>query len=232
MDGMARTDGSELAAYLRRLNRQPSFEHRLELASSFFLEQPYSTNPLGGSPTSKETLTWSLAGFDCVTYIETVLALAASSTARQFSTELRLTRYNRGTVNWFERNHYMTDWVRNNKRRGTVVDLTRGPETIAKTRRLDVVPGLQPRVTRFRCFPKRSFSKTRSRIRTGDVILFVSTRSRLDVFHAGVLIRNGPEVLLRHATRSAGKVVEQTLASFLANNRMSGFILLRPRCPH
>jgi hypothetical protein len=60
--------------------------------------------------------------------------------------------------------------------------------------------------------------------------MFVSTRKHLDVFHAGILIRRGEDILLRHATRSAGKVVEQDVGEFLRSNRMSGFILARPLC--
>jgi hypothetical protein len=67
-------------------------------------------------------------------------------------------------------------------------------------------------------------------MRTGDLILFVSTREHLDVFHTGILIRRDDRVLMRHATRSAGKVIEQDLADFLKTNRMSGFILARPLC--
>src|SRR5215510_13978168 len=130
---MAAKDGVALARYLRKLSAHASLEDRLELASSFFLGRPYSTNPLGGGPGSKETLTCSLQGFDCVTYIETVLALAASNTVTQFANELRQIRYSGGSVDWFQRNHYMVDWARNNKRRRALVDLTRGPKTVAKT---------------------------------------------------------------------------------------------------
>jgi hypothetical protein len=50
------------------------------------------------------------------------------------------------------------------------------------------------------------------------------------VFHTGILIHRDDRVLMRHAKRSAGKVVEQDLADFLKRNRMSGFILARPLC--
>jgi hypothetical protein len=65
-------------------------------------------------------------------------------------------------------------------------------------------------------------------MRTGDLILFASARKRLDVFHAGLLVLRKEETVLRHATRSAGAVIDQPLDSFLKSNRMSGFILLRP----
>jgi hypothetical protein len=37
-------------------------------------------------------------------------------------------------------------------------------------------------------------------------------------------------VWLRHASRTAGRVIDQQLADFLKAHRMSGIILLRPLC--
>lgn len=207
-----------------------STEARLDEASGFFLDHGYAQDPLGGGPGLKEVFRASLGAFDCVTYMESVLALAASSNADEFVTHLREIRYRNGKVDWFERNHYMSAWLANNKRLGTLADLTRGRETIAKSRTLDVIDGLPSRRVTFRCFPKRRFATIKHRIRTGDLILFVSTRKHLDVFHTGILIRRNDRVLLRHATRSAGRVIEQDLAAFLKKNRMSGFILARPIC--
>jgi cell wall-associated NlpC family hydrolase len=65
------------------------------------------------------------------------------------------------------------------------------------------------------------------KIETGDLIFFASTRAHLDVFHCGILIRNGHGVLLRHASRSKGSVVEQPLGEFLKQNRMAGAIVVR-----
>jgi hypothetical protein len=66
------------------------------------------------------------------------------------------------------------------------------------------------------------------RLRNGDVISFVSTHKHLDVFHAGIIVRDGKRILLRHASRSQGGVVEQELSEFLKANRMAGVIVVRP----
>ena len=212
------------------LTGEGSFEARLARVSRLFLGRPYIGNPLGGGPLSAELFCVSFDGFDCVTYLETVLALARSKTAAMFFRELRALRYLDGRVDWFRRNHYMVDWLARNESRSVVQDLTRGSGTVIKTRKLDLVAGLPPKRVKFRCFPKRAFRRIKDRIRTGDLILFVSTRRRLDVFHAGLLIRQDDRISLRHATRSAGKVVEQDVADFLKSHRMSGFILARPLC--
>jgi len=220
----------QVARLLHRLNETDSMDARVDQASKLFLGRPYVENPLGGGAHRKEVLRVSLDEFDCVTYMEAVLALAASRNANEFLQELCRLRYRSGNVLWFDRNHYMVDWLARNKTRGSIKDLTRGRDTIAKTRTLDVVQGLPPRRVTFRCFPKRRFARIKHRIRTGDLIMFVSTKKQLDVFHTGILIRQDDRALLRHATRSTGKVVEQDLREFLMNHRMSGFILARPLC--
>jgi hypothetical protein len=80
----------------------------------------------------------------------------------------------------------------------------------------------------FRVFPKKRIKGVEKRIRTGDLACFGSTKKNLDVFHTGILIRLGDTILLRHASRTARKVIDQDLHVFLKNNRMSGLVLLRP----
>ena len=65
-------------------------------------------------------------------------------------------------------------------------------------------------------------------LQTGDLIFFVSTRKNLDVFHAGILVRTDQRLLMRHASRSEGFVVEEELNEFLKANRMAGVIVMRP----
>jgi signal peptidase I len=66
-------------------------------------------------------------------------------------------------------------------------------------------------------------------LQSGDLIFFVSTRKNLDVFHAGIIVRDSKKVLMRHASRSQGLVVEQELSEFLKANRMAGVIVMRPQ---
>jgi hypothetical protein len=155
--------------------------------------------------------------------------LALASGADDFVGRLRKIRYEDGTIDWKCRNHYMTGWIRNNIRAGSLrrMSLPSG-STVVKDRLLDVVPGLPPVRSRFSCVPRRSFGKLVSRLETGDLIFFASTRRHLDVFHCGIIVRDGTEVLVRHASRSRGGVVQQPLEEFLKANRMAGVIAARP----
>src|SRR5262245_66339541 len=93
---------------------------RLDVISAKLLGKPYQSDPLTGSADTREVFTVSTDRFDCVTYIETVFALARSRDARRFVNILRRIRYADGKVEWSFRNHYMTEWIRNNVRSGWI----------------------------------------------------------------------------------------------------------------
>lgn len=218
----------EAELLLEEVSDTSNLGERTERISAHFLGRPYFTNPLEGGPHAPEIFKASLEGFDCVTYIETTLALARSHAIDEFIVELREMRYANGRIDFYRRNHYMVDWVTNNRERGIIKDLTLGPKAVIKTRTLSLIEALPEKTVSFHCFPKQSLNQIQIGIETGDVMLFASTRKTLDVFHAGILIEGKDEISLRHASRTAGRVTEQSLASFISAHRMSGVILLRP----
>ena len=203
---------------------------RIEVLSRHFVGYPYQANPLIGSADTPEVFTASIDGFDCVTYIETVVALARASNVDDFIEYLRQIRYEQGRIEWERRNHYMTGWIRNNVSAGilTPVSMPAIP-TVSRERVLNVIPGLASQRTRMKSVPKRSVPRLEPYLQTGDLIFFVSTRKNLDVFHAGIIVRDGERILIRHASRSQGGVVEQELGEFLKTNRMAGVIVVRPQ---
>ena len=201
---------------------------RIEFLSRLFLGRPYKINPLIGSASTPEVFTASLDDFDCVTYIETVLALSRASSADSFIQSLRRIRYDNGRIEWNRRNHYMSRWIRNNARSGAVRPISSKVSPVVKERTLDVVPGLPPVRARFKCVPKSFIRRMAADVKTGDLIFFASTRPHLDIFHCGILVRDGDRLRMRHASRSRNGVVEQDLDEFLKNNRMAGVIVVRP----
>jgi hypothetical protein len=229
---MSRKKKSASAVAVKRILKplaiEPDLAKRIDAFSAQFIDCPYVTNSLVGSPHLPEQLVIKLDGFDCVTYMETVLALALSETEEQFKENLIRIRYKNDEVEWQKRNHYMVDWWRNNEELGLIQDLTRGSESVEKTRELNLIEGLPTRRVNFRVFPKKNIRHVEKRIKTGDFVCFGSTKKNLDVFHTGILIRRDDKILLRHASRTAGKVIDQDLQDFLQHNRMPGFVLLRP----
>jgi len=220
----------EAESLLRDLEGVSSIAARISKISQRFLGRPYVEAPLGGGVDRREVFSASLDGFDCVTYIESVLAFAVSRTLDEFIDSLRKIRYAEGTIGWFSRNHYMIDWARNNDAAGFVSNMTTGEHTVERTCHLNLVPGLPSRTETFSYFPKSNLGDLWVPIETADLALFVSERETLDVFHTGIFIKHHNEVLMRHATRTAGSVIEQPLVDFLNNNKLAGLILLRPLC--
>jgi hypothetical protein len=215
---------------IRAVKDERSVAGRIEVLSRRFLGSPYQSDPLIGSAETAEVFTTSLAGFDCVTYLETIIALACASDADDFADLIRRIRYRKGRIEWHQRNHYMTDWIRNNLREGILGRIsTRALPSVTKVRILNAVRGLPARRARMKWIPKPALMRFEPHLETGDLIFFVSTRKTLDVFHAGIIVRVGQTLLMRHASRSQGKVVEQELREFLAANRMAGVIIARPR---
>ena len=219
-------------ARIQQMKRAQPVAVRVDSISRHFLGRPYVTNPLIGSVATPEVFISGIdgirGGFDCVTYVETVIARSYARNAKDYASFLRRIRYESGRVDWKRRNHYMTNWIRNNARAGLVRQLNFATASITKQRRLNVVPGLPPQKQRFSCVPKRRLGKIDGDIQTGDLIFFASTRPHLDVYHCGIVIRDRDRLLMRHAARTQGGVVEQDLSSFLKANRMAGVLLARP----
>src|SRR6185369_6545399 len=94
---------------------------------------PYKST-LIGSASVPEVFTADTKAFDCVTYVETVLALAHSENRSQFRDALKGIRYESGKVDWKRRNHYMTQWLRNNIRDEWVKPVPGLKSTVTKRR--------------------------------------------------------------------------------------------------
>jgi hypothetical protein len=215
---------------LSKTKYERSAVSRIDVLSRQFLGYPYKPNPLIGSAGTAEVFMASLDEFDCVTYIETIVALARAYNVDDFIEWLRKIRYERGRIQWEKRNHYMTLWIRNNARKGIVRPVSMPAVPIrSRERVLNIVPGLAAQRTRVKCVPKPAVPRLDPHLQSGDLIFFVSTRKNLDVFHAGIIVRNGQRLFMRHASRSQGSVVEQELSEFLKANRMAGVIVVRPQ---
>jgi len=223
-------DAAEADRVLKAAGADTALCERMERISEFLLGRPYVEGSLGGGPGLREEYRVSLTAFDCVTFIEAVLALALSRTLEEVIETIRRIRYKDGEIDWTRRNHYMVDWVRNNEECGFVNDMTAGPFTEEKTCTLDLIAGLPAKVASFRYFPIQNRAEASALFETGDLILFVSTRETLDVFHTGLLVERERRWLMRHATRRAGAVIDQELVEFMSQNEMAGFILVRPLC--
>jgi len=197
---------------------------RAKLISSRFIGQPYIVNPLAGSP---ERLVVRFDGFDCVTYVETVMALSLARGVQEFTAKLGEIRYEDGQVEWSKRFHYTSDWAAYQMRRGLLRDMTQDEGAVVREKTLSFIPGLNPKTIKLRYYPKEQFAYVSRWLTDGDLLYFLSTRRNLDIFHVGFVFREGDQLLIRHARHMRRRVFEQPLAEFVKVIKSPGFIVNR-----
>jgi hypothetical protein len=192
----------------------------------------------GGKPTSTEPLTLSLTRFDCVTLVESCLAVARVARAAEaptwerFGREVDRMRYRRGTRgDYTSRNHYFSEWISDGERRGLVRDLGAELGGIEDARPLRFMTehrasypaladdgvyraiGAMERRLDARprhVVPTAHIADVADRIQTGDVLAFATSIPGLDVSHSAMAYRDRAGVLrVLHAPLSGG-VVEVT----------------------
>ena len=100
---------------------------RIHHFSQQLLGKPYCNNPLGEGPKAifDRSPLARLDQFDCLTYINTVIALALAHDVETFYQQLATISYWHGQVDYLQRHHFMSvDWNPANAKLGLVVDMT------------------------------------------------------------------------------------------------------------
>ncbi len=204
-------------------NSPPSL--RLEAASRTLLGRPYLLGPLGeGDSLRGETKPrFRMDAFDCVTYLETSLALAVSRDSTAIEATMDSIRYQGGRPEWKDRNHFFeAEWLPRNHR--WVRPVAFPDDTIARRRVAragfyakkgipvaDTVVDLRM-VPRERALSRWSKASDSTRIRG---VGLVGKVEGFPVLHTGCLVeRAGEPAFLRHASQ-AGTVREQPFADYL-----------------
>ncbi|HKS65044.1 MAG TPA: N-acetylmuramoyl-L-alanine amidase-like domain-containing protein [Xanthobacteraceae bacterium] len=205
----------------------PTAAERMALISRGLLGVRYRANTLIGGPRRKEVFVTRDDAFDCVTFCEVVLAAALARDLPEFETVLRRIRYRHGEVRWDERNHYFADWTRRAVENNICRPVAMEPSaTIEKTVNWRHLGKRQVSLT---AVPRGTLIANKSLLASGDVIGFVSRRPNLDFYHTGLIaFGKGGEVMLRHASRSRGRVVDDRIDAFVAVNRVQYVTLVRP----
>lgn len=195
----------------------------------------------GGSPRRREPLALSLTRFDCVTLVESCLAVARAAAGRResswdrFAREVERMRYRGGRRDGYtSRLHYFSEWIADGARRGLVRDLgaelggERDPRPLRfMTAHRASYPaladdGVYEEIGRIErtldaaeraVVPAARLGAVDDRIETGDVLAFATSIEGLDVTHAAFAWRDRGGVLrVLHAPLSGG-VVEVTAAT-------------------
>jgi len=220
-----------IATLIGEASALPSIAQRIALISRAFLGTPYRSSTLIGGPREPEQFVTRDDGFDCVTFCETVLAAARVFRADDFAAALRQIRYRDGEVAWRERNHYWSDWSEANVANGVCRSVAM-PGAVPFAKKLSFMPELGPRDMALRAVPAAVLLGQQERLATGDIIGFLSQRRGLDYFHTGfIVVADNDVLMLRHAAKSRGRVLDERLDRFVAQNGVRRVTLLRPQEP-
>ena len=189
----------------------------------------------GGNPSATEPIALSLTRFDCVTLVESCLAIArvaatdSAPTWKRFSREVERMRYRGGRrLGYTSRLHYFSEWIQDGDNRGLVRDLGEELGGIVDPRPLRFmtehrasypalannsvfrqVGAMERRLDSHRRYmiPTDQIERVEDRIESGDVLAFATSVPGLDVSHAAFAYRD-PAGTLRvlHAPLSGGAV--------------------------
>jgi hypothetical protein len=219
----------------------PAGGARAAAATRPLVGAPYLASPLGEGTGRDPDPRFRLDAFDCMTFVETAIALASASSAGEAALALDDVRY-AGTPALAARNHeVLSQWIPANVARGWIAAVTRqlaGPLARSAEKTYDpsgwalvraagrAIPGL-PRSR----LPRGRFgvdviavadAPAVARRAPDGAVLFVVREDAPEratrVSHAGILVRGSRGALLvRHATssRGVGRVIEEPLARFL-----------------
>jgi len=189
----------------------------------------------GGNPVQREPLALMLTRFDCVTLVESCLAIARASSAsaqpswQQFGREVERMRYRGGRRRGYaSRLHYFSEWISDGENRGLVRDLGEELGGIADPRPLRFmtehrqsypalasdsvfreIASMEQRLDKQVRFmiPSDRIPRMMDRIESGDILAFATGIPGLDVSHAAFAYRDSSGTLrVLHAPLSGGSV--------------------------
>jgi hypothetical protein len=234
----SRWSEAELESFIRQASLLRDAGRKVELISRKFLGTPYLESTLVGTMDTKEVLVINLEGVDCFTLLDYVEAMRISSSFAGFKKNVARVRYREGRVSFSARNHFFTDWGEYST--GRVVDATQSVGGVktekvvkilnASEDRSQLLPGLKPRRREICFVPSDALDEAAiGRLETGDYIGIYSLREGLDVSHAGIVIKAGGAVYLRHASSAEGlrKVLDEDLRRYISTR--PGLVVLRPK---
>jgi D-alanyl-D-alanine carboxypeptidase/D-alanyl-D-alanine-endopeptidase (penicillin-binding protein 4) len=219
-----------------------SFLDRVDEISRYFVGVPFdSTGPTGESrfDTVDTKPIYNIRHFDCLTYVEHVLALALSSNADEFISQLQRLRYKDGKIDYQHRNHFFViDWLANNK---DIARVIAPKEAVTVTRIISKkkffgrkglmvqIPDTNVSIQAWTIDGFTSELKAQSIPAGVYIIAFIKKRLRnVIVNHVGFALITPHSCLLRDANKTRRRVAEASLVNYLDHNAplLEGVLLI------
>lgn len=206
----------------------------LQATAEFFIGSPYVAGTMDIN--DEERLVVNLRQFDCVTFIETVIALtntveSGNISFDNFTTNLRQIRYRNSVVDGYDsRLHYTTDWIHANTNNGLLTPSNVQSEYELDTKTIDFMSTHRSSYNALKhddstlnkikiiedeinnrggfCYlPKSRIAAYADKIDHMSVIAFTTSIKGLDTTHTGFTYKNSDKLGFIHASSLQKKVV-------------------------
>jgi hypothetical protein len=226
------TDEEIFSEYVSTMDSSLPIGELMVRTALFFQGRPFVGATLETEP---ERLVTNLRELDCMTLVETTLALTRTEkdpvpTFDGFKKHLQEIRYRNGIItDYTDRLHYTTDWVYENERKGIVKDMTE--EIGGKPFEVNVYfmssnPSLykqlkdspkrveymrkkenEIRSRKYFYIPQDSIDTLKKNVRNGDIIGFTTHSNGLDITHVAIAYWLNDELTFVHASSAKKKVI-------------------------
>ncbi len=208
-----------------------------------FQGKPYAEGLLDKS--GEEKLIVTLNKFDCVLFVETVLAISRGVAItdydyQNFVNRIEQQRYLNGKMNGYcSRLHYFSEWINDNQKRQTVENITAQLGGMPMNKTLNFMsqhrssyPQMLKDEATYQCIvsqeadlaktavsyiPTNRIKSIYSQLKPGDIVAVATDVKGLDVTHTGFVYRNADGNLgLIHASPSGAVTVAYDLQRYIS----------------
>lgn len=209
----------------------------------------------------QETLVVSLQQFDCLLFIENVIAIANNIAQKNYSYQaytqsIENQRYWNGKMNGYcSRLHYFSDWIEDNQRRGNITNITKTLGGVSTIKQLNFMTthrssykNLAKSDANFKCIkgveeslsenfnyiPTKNIRQVYPQLQPGDIVGVATNIAGLDFTHTGFVYRqdNGGMGLI-HASPAGKVVIAQDLQNYIGNVKNAiGIVVTRANKPN
>jgi hypothetical protein len=203
----------------------------------------------------------NLRGLDCVTFVESTLALSRCIKLRthrfeDYTEQLRIIRYRGGVIDGYaSRLHYFSDWIDDNAQKNVVADVSRdlggtlfkhttnfmtghrsSYRQLADEPVFEKIKDTEKRLNKLERYyiPKETTADNKVAIRQGDIIGITTSLEGLDIAHTGIAVGSNGAIRYLHAPLSGGtvQITESSLSEYLLRNKSrTGVMVARPLEP-
>lgn len=225
-----------------------------------FLGKPYAAGLLDES--GEEKLIVTLNKFDCVLFVETVLAIARGVAVQDydyqnFVNRIEQQRYLNGKINGYcSRLHYFSEWINDNQKRQTVENITAELGGVPMNKTLNFMsqhrnsyPQMVKDEATYQCIvsqeadlakttvnyiPTNQIKSVYSQLKPGDIIAVATDVKGLDVTHTGLVYRNADGNMgLIHASPAGQVTVAYDLQRYIRRVESAiGIVVARAKTPN